>query len=186
MNDARDRSIPWFVWCAVISVTSAMAGAHWDIAWHRSIGRDSFWTPAHMAIYLAGVLAGVSCGYLILSTTFARGGAAQAASVRIWGFRGPLGAFLSAWGGVAMITSAPFDDWWHSAYGLDVKVLSPPHVVLVSGIIAIELGALILILGEMNRARDGARRRFNWLFLYVAAMTVICLFILLFEYNLRI
>ncbi len=28
-----------------------------------------------------------------------------------------------------MITSAPFDDWWHNAYGLDVKILSPPHVV---------------------------------------------------------
>ena len=51
-----------------------MVGTHWDIAWHRSIGRDTFWTPAHMAIYLGGVLAGLSCGYLILSTTFGRGG----------------------------------------------------------------------------------------------------------------
>src|SRR2546422_9886753 len=23
-------------------------------SWHRSIGRDTFWTPAHLAIYLAG------------------------------------------------------------------------------------------------------------------------------------
>ena len=46
-----------------------MVGVHWDISWHRSIGRDTFWTPAHIAIYLCGILAGVSCGYLILSTT---------------------------------------------------------------------------------------------------------------------
>ena len=151
MPEASESAVPWYAWCAVLAVTSAMVGSHWDIAWHRSIGRDTFWTPAHVAIYLAGVLAGLSCGYLILSTTLA-GAAARQAAVRIWGFRGPLGAFICAWGGMAMITSAPFDDWWHYAYGLDVKVLSPPHVVLIAGIIAIELGALILILGNMNRA----------------------------------
>ena len=152
----NESAVPWYIWCAVISVTSAMVGTHWDIAWHRSIGRDTFWTPAHMAIYFAGVLAGLSCGYLILATTFAKDAAAQQASVKMWGFRGPLGAFICAWGGVAMIASAPFDNWWHNAYGLDVKVLSPPHVVLIAGIIAIDLGALILILGNMNRAQ-GAR-----------------------------
>src|SRR5712691_3482118 len=62
-------AVPWYVWCAVAAVTCAMTGVHWDIAWHRSIGRDSFWTPAHIDIYFCGVLAGISCGYLILSTT---------------------------------------------------------------------------------------------------------------------
>src|SRR5689334_22263000 len=126
MARTEEKAISWQVWCVVLAVTSAMVGVHWDIAWHRSIGRDTFWTPAHLAIHLCGVLAGISCGYLILSTTF-RGAAngAQNAAVRIWGFHGPLGAFICAWGGVAMLTSAPFDDWWHNAYGLDVKVLSP-------------------------------------------------------------
>ena len=67
--------VPWFIWCSIAAVTSAMIGVHWDISWHRSIGRDSFWTPAHMAIYLCGVLAGLSCGYLILATTFTRNAA---------------------------------------------------------------------------------------------------------------
>src|SRR5260370_10089031 len=183
MTSARESAIPWYVWCAVIAVTSVMVGTHWDIAWHRSIGRDTFWTPAHMAIYLGGVLAGLSCGYLILSTTFAP---AQQAAVRIWGFRGPLGAFICAWGGIAMIASAPFDNWWHSAYGLDVKVLSPPHVVLIAGIIAIDLRALILILGSMNRAEGRLRSRLNWIFLYIAAMILVCLFILGFAYNFRL
>ena len=130
-----------------------MTGIHWDISWHRSIGRDTFWTPAHIDIYLCGVLAGISCGYLILSTTLrAAFRRCASASVTLWGFRGPLGAFIAAWGGIAMLTSAPFDDWWHNAYGLDVKIISPPHMVLAAGIIAVHLGALILILGHMNRA----------------------------------
>ncbi|HTB18763.1 MAG TPA: hypothetical protein VK708_11630, partial [Bryobacteraceae bacterium] len=118
----RSTTVPWYIWCSVLAVTSAMAGAHWDISWHRSIGRDNFWTPAHIAIYMCGVLAGLSCAYLILATTFGRNDLKDA-SVKMWGFRGPLGAFLSAWGGLAMLTSAPFDDWWHNAYGLDVKIV---------------------------------------------------------------
>ena len=175
--------VPWYVWCSVIAVTSAMIGGHWDISWHRSIGRDTFWTPAHIAIYMCGVLAGISCGYLILTTTFSRAGALRETSVKIWGFRGPLGAFLAAWGGIAMLTSAPFDDWWHSAYGLDVKIVSPPHVLLILGIIGVELGALILILGNMNRSAGALRAHLNWLFLYVGAMILVILTILIMEYT---
>ena len=77
----------------------------------------------------------------------------------MWGFEAPLGAFIAAWGGVAMLTSAPFDNWWHSAYGLDVKILSPPHVFLILGNLAVNTGTLILILGMMNRARDEFREQ---------------------------
>src|SRR5438874_2589974 len=169
------RATPWYVWCAVLAVTSAMVGTHWDISWHRSIGRDSFWTLAHIAIHMCGVLAGISCGYLILSTTLSRSSPLRACSVAIWGFRGPLGAFLSAWGGIAMIASAPFDNWWHSAYGLDVKILSPPHMVLAAGILAVHAGALILILGHMNRASGKMRARLHALFLYVGGMILVSL-----------
>src|SRR5207253_2526196 len=83
---------------ANVAATSAKLGIIWDISWHRSIGRDTFWTPAHMAIYLGGVLAGLSCGWLALQTTFAGPPEARAASVRFWGFRAPLGAWLGIWG----------------------------------------------------------------------------------------
>jgi hypothetical protein len=163
-----------------------MVGTHWDISWHRSIGRDTFWTPAHIAIYMCGVLAGLSCGYLILSTTLDVASPLRSAAVKIWGFRGPLGAFIAAWGGIAMITSAPFDDWWHNAYGLDVKIMSPPHVLLITGMVGVQFGALVLILGQMNRVMDRARTKLEWLFLYVGAMIVVCLMILIFEYTLRL
>jgi hypothetical protein len=177
----RQDSIPWFVWCTVVAVTSAIVGTHWDISWHRSIGRDSFWTAPHMAIYLCGVLGGVASGYLILSTTFGGDARARAASVGLWGFRGPLGAFVVAWGGIAMLTSAPFDDWWHSAYGLDVKIISPPHALLILGMLAVQLGSLLLILGYMNRADAEMRSRYERLYLYVGALVVVLVGIFLME-----
>jgi hypothetical protein len=158
-----------------------MTGVHWDISWHRSIGRDTFWTPAHIDIYLCGILAGISCGYTILATTFRPDSPLRKSSVTLWGFRGPLGAFIAAWGGIAMLASAPFDDWWHNAYGLDVKILSPPHMVLAVGMIAVHVGALILILGQMNRADGAARDRLRMLCLYVAGMILVSLSILQME-----
>lgn len=178
------RHAPWYVWCSVLAVTSAIIGGHWDISWHTSIGRDTFWTPAHIAIYMCGVLAGIACGYLILNTTWNPREAGR--GVRIAGFRGPLGAFIAAWGGIAMLTSAPFDNWWHDAYGLDVKIISPPHIVLLTGTFAVAMGGLILTLGYMNRASSALRAQLEWLFLYVGGLLVVLIQMVLLEYTNRI
>jgi hypothetical protein len=153
-----------------------MVGVHWDISWHRSIGRDTFWTPAHIAIYLCGVLGGIASAFMILWTTFGKGPAAdsaRAASVRIWGFRGPIGAFIMAWGGIAMLASAPFDDWWHNAYGLDVRIISPPHTVLATGLFSVMLGALLAVTGRMNRTQGSERRALEWLYVYLGGMVLV-------------
>jgi len=159
----------------VIAVTCATAGGVWDVSWHRSIGRDTFWTPAHMLIYLCGVLAGVVGLFLVAKCTFGpetpTNAELRAASVSVLGLRAPLGVFLAGWGGLAMLTSAPFDNWWHNAYGLDVQIVSPPHTVLILGIRAIAFGMLFLILAAMNRAAEVDTVLFNHLqllFLYVA------------------
>src|SRR5688572_1416965 len=130
----RDRgaTIPWLATSVIIAATAVVVGVIWDISWHMTIGRDTFWTPAHLAIYFGGLVGGVASGLVVLQTTFGRTTAWKDSSVRLWGFRGPLGAWVSIWGAFAMLTSAPFDDWWHNAYGLDVKILSPPHMVLAA------------------------------------------------------
>src|ERR1700686_5656710 len=173
---AATDSVPWYIWSCVIAVISSVIGGAWDISWHESIGRDTFWTTPHLLIQLCGVISGVSCGYLILSTTFQKNSPLRAYSISMWGFRGPMGAFLCAWGGVCMITSAPFDNWWHAAYGLDVKILSPPHVLLALGMTGIRFGTVILIISEMNRAQGEYRARLERLlffsFIFLLGMTI--------------
>src|SRR6185312_17266122 len=95
-ESARTTSVPWYIWAGALAVTSASIGGQWDVAWHRSIGRDTFWTPAHMAIYACGVIAAIICGYLIFATTFGRSEEKKAASVNVLGLRAPLGAFIAA------------------------------------------------------------------------------------------
>jgi hypothetical protein len=173
---AATAAVPWYIWANVTAVLSSVVGGAWDISWHESIGRDSFWTTPHILIQLCGIISGICCGYLILATTFQKDSPLRAYSISMWGFRGPMGAFLCAWGGVAMIASAPFDNWWHTAYGLDVKILSPPHVLLALGMMGIRFGTLVLILSEMNRATGAYRRRLEGLlffcFIFFFGMTV--------------
>ena len=164
------QSIPWYVWNFLAAVIFVGIGGTWDISWHISIGRDELLSPPHILVYLCGILAGLGSAWLILSTTFNTNSPLRAASISMWGFHGPVGAFLAAWGGTAMLASAPFDDWWHNAYGLDTKVLSPPHIVLILGIIAIEVAALLIALGEMNRAQGKLKQRLTLCFLILGAM----------------
>src|SRR6266849_4525266 len=149
-------SAPWYLYAVLFASTSVIVGLIWDISWHRSVGRDTFWTPAHLAIYLGGIVAGLSCGWLALRTTFAGSPEEKAASVPFWGFSAPLGAWFCIWGALAMVTAGPFDNWWHEAYGLDVKILSPPHAVLGLGIHAIQVGALLMALAWQNRHPEPA------------------------------
>src|SRR5438445_276583 len=141
----------------------------------------AYGTPAHLAIYASGIIAGLSCGWLVLKTTFAGSDAERAASVRFWGFRGPLGAWLCIWGAMAMIVSAPFDNWWHNAYGLDVKVLSPPHLILALGFTGIQLGAVLMVAALQNRAGGEARRGYGRLLAYGIGILVLNVAIMGFE-----
>jgi hypothetical protein len=177
------QGVPWYIWCSVLAITSSMIGAHWDVSWHSSIGRDTFWTPAHMAIYLCGVLAGISFGYLILHTTFSKTSSLHAASIRVLGFSAPLGAFVGAWGGLTMLTSAPFDDWWHNAYGLDVQIVSPPHMVLFIGVYSVMAGTLILLAGHANRSEWAERRDSQILLVYVCGVALVTFMFTIMEYT---
>jgi len=174
-------SIPWTIWCMAAGMASGLIGGIWDISWHMSIGRDTFWTPAHIAIQLTGVLVGIACAYMILTTSFAGPPATRDASVKILGFHGPVGAFIAVWGCVAMLASAPFDNWWHNAYGLDVKIVSPPHVLLSLGSFATKVGALVLMASLMNRSEGVLRRRLTWLFLGVGAIGLAQLTLMIIE-----
>ena len=181
-------AVPWQVLAVLFASTSVLVGVLWDISWHQSIGRDKLLSPPHLAIYLGGIVAGLACGWIVLRTTFAGTDAERAASVTFWKyFRGPLGAWVCIWGAIAMITSAPFDDWWHNAYGLDVKILSPPHAVLAAGIGAINLGAVLMVLPLQNRATDAATRALlARLFVLACGLLLLMLATMASEYHYRV
>ena len=180
--DATGSPYAWHAPTVVAAAVAVMIGVYWDISWHMTIGRDSFWTPAHLLIQAGGLVAGLTSGYVALRTTFEHDAGARAAAVSFWGFRAPLGAWVAIWGCLAMVASAPFDNWWHDAYGLDVRIISPPHAILALGIGAIGVGALLLSLAQQNR--EGRQQRLAmWLFLVAGSLLLMDRWIMLTEYS---
>src|SRR5688572_5543938 len=104
---AARAGVPWYVAGVTAAATAVYIGVIWDISWHMTIGRDTFWSPPHLMTYLAALLVAISCGYVALKTSVAGTPDERARSVGFWGFRAPLGAWVCVWGTFAMLASAP-------------------------------------------------------------------------------
>ncbi len=155
----RGEKLPASVYWAVAGLACLPVGMLWDISHHSTIGRDTFWTPAHIIIQLGGIVPALLFAAIALKTTFRGTPEERNASVSFWGFRAPLGVWVTVWGALAMMSSAPFDDWWHNRYGLDVKIISPPHAVLGLGMFAVGMGVLLFVFSSQNRANPVNRTR---------------------------
>lgn len=96
------------------SLFAAVAAGMWDAWWHAALGRESFWSPPHLALY-AAIIAAISAGWYAWYV-----------------LREPL------WRRTALILtliplSAPVDDFWHRFFGVEniaspEIVWSPPHL----------------------------------------------------------
>ncbi len=173
----------WHAYAVVTAATMVVVGLLWDISWHMSIGRDTFWTPAHMLIQGGGLIAGLGSGGLAIYLTFWASAEERASTVSFWGFRAPFGAWVCVLGCGAMLTSAPFDDWWHNAYGLDVRIVSPPHVLLGLGMLGIVLGALLRTLALQNRENSKERARAAWMHTWSSGLFITVVSVLLMEWT---
>ncbi|HMI59915.1 MAG TPA: hypothetical protein VK518_03375 [Puia sp.] len=162
-------TIPVYIYAVSLASLLTIVGILWDISWHRSIGRDKFLSPPHILIYLGAIFAGLFSGLQVLWNSFYRKEASKATMIKVWGiFYSSLGSLFCIWGAIAMLTSAPFDDWWHNAYGLDVKILSPPHTLLAMGMIFLQFGACVSLCKYLNAA---SRKRALLRVLFVIAAT---------------
>ncbi len=147
-------------------------GSIWDIQWHASIGRDSFWIPPHM------VAAGGYVAALCLSLA--------AVSYETWlDRRGARLQGVTQWGG---ITTTPYfltvtlaylaglfftflDDQWHRAFGLDVTLWSPPHLLIGLAMSTVDVGLLLGLTASARRqgAKLNWRRGYFWGFVLLGA-----------------
>lgn len=185
-------AIPLYVYVSVIASMCVILGILWDIAWHMSIGRDGLFSAPHVVTYIGAAAAGIFSGYQVLKTSFLGNQLEKGKMVKFWGiFYSSLGGLFCIWGGIASLTSAPFDDWWHNTYGLDVQILSPPHTVLLLGLMSVQMGAMIAVLAFLNRSEKVASlsveentkrtNRLQWMFIFTAAFLITSIFTFLSE-----
>lgn len=154
-----------------------VGGGYWDGAWHILQRPETFWSPPHIILYSGvGIVAVVALLGILL-------GLRNVAHSNL--FYGLRIVFL---GSSLQIFAGWFDSWWHSVFGVDA-LLSPPHFLLVIGMVLISLGMVkgvaVLIKADFSKlARFSATLSFAAL--WMASNSLVFMFTLPFSRGVRI
>ena len=112
----------------------AMIGAYYDMWWHVAGLVDTFFTAAHSLIYTAILIIGFS----VLGTVIM-----QMVRLRTWR---PLDIpmhrelALTGAGSTLQLFSGVFDGFYHTFFGFDITIWSPPHLGAIYGGVLIGIG----------------------------------------------
>ena len=115
---------------SLFALLVAGVGFYSDVAWHIALGRDDeLFTAPHAAILLGlvGILSAAVFGTIVATLDgWDRGW--HVAGLRVPWSMLPLAAL-----GVGAVSGFPIDELWHHAFGVDVTMWSPPHMLMIMG-----------------------------------------------------
>ena len=130
----------------------SLIGLTWDIQWHTDVGPDTFFTLPHLFLYAGSAISGLASLVVVLMTTAATkrdrrvdpivGGRAVGVFGRT--FAAPVGYLVSGIGAALFLVYGLWDQWWHSLYGFDAVIASPPHIGLLLSISITMVGAVMV------------------------------------------
>lgn len=122
----------------IILVTS---GGSWDISNHLLNKPETFFSPPHAVLYVGVGIAFFGFGLLYVSWKKTLKPRRFQKGIKIAGL------------GIALLLGAgPADFAWHSSFGLD-GLLSPPHMVLILGMILSSIGALVNTINYLRESK---------------------------------
>jgi hypothetical protein len=130
----------------------SLIGLTWDIQWHTDVGPDTFFTLPHLFLYSGSAISGLASLIVVLMTTAAerRGKTVDpmvgGRAVGVFGrtFAAPVGYLISGAGAALFLLYGLWDQWWHSLYGFDAVIASPPHIGLLLSISITMVGAVMV------------------------------------------
>nr|BFE60078.1 hypothetical protein GCM10020063_046040 [Dactylosporangium thailandense] len=141
----------------LLGTALSLVGITWDVQWHVDVGPDTFFTLPHLLLYSGSAVSGLASLAMVLTATADRRagrdvtGLAGGPPVRVLGvFTTPLGHLVSGVGAASFLLYGLVDLYWHSVYGFDATLASPPHIALFSAITVTMVGAVI-VFGSAGR-----------------------------------
>ena len=111
-----------------VGILMAISGATWDVTYHLLNKPETFFSAPHAFLY-AGVAVALAGAIAVII-------ASRAVKKLEWPSK------LAIAGITLLVGAGPGDFLWHSSFGLD-GLLSPPHSILLSGMLASSIGAMI-------------------------------------------
>jgi hypothetical protein len=139
--------------CTLVSIGMfvSAAGGSWDISNHLLNKPETFFSIPHAVLY-SGV------GLAIFGLVIVRIAYRKNASIYDNNSKMKISSKLIFVGISMLVVAGPIDFAWHSSFGLD-GLLSPPHFVLLSGMIVSSLGAMLGIISYVSTHDD---RKMNY------------------------
>ncbi|MFE3192995.1 hypothetical protein ACFXHA_28560 [Nocardia sp. NPDC059240] len=144
---------PWLPAAILFAASLTFSiGSTWDIQWHSDVGPDTFFTLPHLFIYASAAVAGFT-GLTVILVTSAAGRAGRRVDGELGGpgigvfgrtFTAPLGYMVASLGAASFLLYGLWDLWWHSLYGFDAIIDSPPHIGLFLSSTVISVGTVIV------------------------------------------
>jgi len=125
-----------------IGIFISATGGSWDISNHLLNKPETFFSIPHAVLYtgVAVAILGTVIVWLVHR------------AISIYDNRLNISAKLTLAGICMLVVAGPIDFAWHSAFGLD-GLLSPPHFVLLLGMIISSLGAMLGIMSYVNNTK---------------------------------
>ncbi|HYY20718.1 MAG TPA: hypothetical protein VE780_02470 [Thermoleophilaceae bacterium] len=143
---------------ASVSLLVALFGMYWDVSLHIDNGRDPgpLANPAHYFI-LAGLFGIFAAGFLAMVIAEER---PSRSAVRVAGdWYAPIGGIVLMACSVFALLGFPLDDMWHRAFGQDVTLWGPTHLMMIGGAGLSLLGHATLLVEGRPVRRPGLRAR---------------------------
>ncbi|MGC4943104.1 hypothetical protein [Kribbella sp. DT2] len=134
----------------------SLLGLSWDAQWHSDVGPDTFFTLPHLLLYSGSAIAGTaSLAVVLAATAAARAGRPITAGGRPIGvlgtFQAPIGYLVAGCGAASFLLYGLWDLWWHTLYGFDAVLESPPHIGLLLSISITMIGAIITFSAALDQ-----------------------------------
>ena len=164
MHSYKSSNLNFITGCILVSsgIMLAASGGSFDITNHLLNKPETFFSPPHAILY--GGIASATLGSVVMLLSLRSSinhGSILKTPVKLASI------------GISMLLAAgPFDFAWHSAFGLD-GLLSPPHFILVMGMLINSSGALLGIVRYNNyfNSRNNTNGRNNNKFNSLAVVT---------------
>ncbi|HEY0755423.1 MAG TPA: hypothetical protein VGD98_15810 [Ktedonobacteraceae bacterium] len=144
---------------ALLGAIIFLEGTSWDIQWHSFIGRDRTLIPPHLMMLGGVTLSGIAglLAVLIESWWARRNPLLAGHNLRFATlFNGPLGAYIVGYAALLAAVAFPLDAYWHTLYGIDVSIWAPFHVMFISSMGVVALGALYMLISAAHLASNTA------------------------------
>lgn len=136
---------------AAVAGMIELTGGGWDINWHIAQRPETFFTPPHIALYSGAFV-------LLLAVVAALILGKASLPVKI---RPPF--VMAAAGVVTQFIAGGWDNWWHATFGVDDS-FSPPHILLISGMVVATFGIILSISTFRLFTETEKKRSFLWVF----------------------